>query len=306
MQKSVCAAAVAVCLFSLACDRKTPSEPSAGAPRALGGGVVRGTTIASLSPAATDLLIAIGAAERLVAVSNFDTSRAEAKGLPHVGDYQSQDWDKLAELRPAKLIVQLREDQTQRSLRGRAKGLGIEVVNVHIDTLEDVFAALTSLSAAVGEADQGEAAAKKLRAELETVRRRVAAHPKLRTLVVVDEAGRSAAGRGTFLDDILTFAGGENVAAESNEPWPTVDRAKVLELAPETVIHLLPGASPDVLRRAKEYWASMPDLPAVKRRHVHCLTDDYVLIPGPRVGKVAEQFAMVLHPFADVGPAEAR
>src|SRR5690242_14198194 len=53
-----------------------------------------GPTLASLSPAATDLLVGMGAGDHLIAVSNFDADRDETRGLPRVGDYRTQDWEK--------------------------------------------------------------------------------------------------------------------------------------------------------------------------------------------------------------------
>lgn len=259
-------------------------------------------TVASLSPAATDLIVGMGAADHLVAVSNFDPERAEGSGLPRVGDYRTQDWEKIAAIRPAKIIIQLHPDRTPAGLRDRAAALGIDLVNVQIDTLDDVFAAISKVAEAVGEPDKGKAALQKLRNQVETVRHRVAAAPKVRTLVVVDVGGRSVAGPGTFLHDILTAAGGENAATALDNPWPTVDREKIEALMPQVVIHLLPGASPQQRRQAEQFWAAMPDLPAVKNKRVLYLTEDYVLLPGYRVGDLAEQFALILHPFANVGP----
>src|SRR4051794_5058399 len=62
-------------------------------------------TVASLVPAATDLLIGMGAGDRLVAVSNFDAKRGATRALPRVGDYQTIDWERLASLRPNIMIT---------------------------------------------------------------------------------------------------------------------------------------------------------------------------------------------------------
>lgn len=246
----------------------------------------------------------MGAADHLVAVSNFDVERAEIAGLPRVGDYRTQDWEKLAGLKPDKMIIQLHPDRMPAGLRDRASGLGIGLVNIQIDDLDDVLAAIPRLAAAVEEPDRGEAALRRLREQFDTVRHRVAAAPKVRALVVVDVGGRSVAGPGTFLHDILTTAGGENAAATLNNPWPTVDREKIAQLQPQVVIHLLPQASPQVRAQAEQFWAAMPDLPAVKDKRVHYLTDWYVLLPGYHLGTLAEQFGLILHPFANVGPTE--
>lgn len=259
-------------------------------------------TVASLSPAATDLIFGMGAADHLVAVSNFDPDRVEAAGLPRVGDYRTQDWEKLAAIRPARMIIQLHPNRTPAGLRERAAALGIDLVNVQIDTLDDIFAAIPTVAQAVGEPEKGDAALQKLRKQFDTVRHRVAAAAKVPALIVVDVGGRSVAGPGTFLHDILIAAGGENAATALDNPWPTVDREKIEALTPQVVIHLLPGASTPQRLQAEQFWAAMPDLPAVKNKRVHYLTEDYVLLPGYRVGDLAEQFALILHPFANVGP----
>jgi iron complex transport system substrate-binding protein len=165
-----------------------------------------------------------------------------------------------------------------------------------------VLRAYGVLGEAVNERDKAARAEAGLRRQLETVAHRVKGRPRVPTLLVVEAGGRSVAGRGTFLHDMLTAAGGENVAAGMDNAWPTVDREKILELSPRAVIHLLPGAAPQEVAQARRYWEAMPDLPAVKDRRVHLLTEWYVMLPGHHLGKVAEQFALALHPFANVGP----
>lgn len=308
------ATAIIVAAALAACDRKSaPGDPDATPPRENGTTAPRASadarpaasaapTVASLSPAATDILLGIGAADHLMAVSNFDAERPEITGLPRVGDYRTQDWEKLAALKPDKMVIQLHPDRTPAGLRDRAAGLGIALVNIQIDTLDDVFAAIPKLAAAVEKPAKGDAALKRLREQFDTVRHRVAAAPKVRALVVVDVGGRSVAGPGTFLHDILTAAGGDNAAASLGNPWPTVDLEKIAQLQPQVVIHLLPQASPQVLAQARQFWATMPHLPAVKNRRVHYLTDWYVLLPGYHLGTLAEQFALILHPFANLAP----
>jgi iron complex transport system substrate-binding protein len=105
------------------------------------------------------------------------------------------------------------------------------------------------------------------------------------------------AGRGTFLHDILIAAGGEKVAAQLPSPWPNVDRDMIAHQKPQVVIHLLPSASPQVLAAARKFWADQPDLPAVRERRVHLMTEWYALLPGYHVGTMAEQFGRVLHPL---------
>src|SRR4051812_36065934 len=57
-------------------------------------------TVASLVPAATDLILGMQAGEHLVAVSNWDAPQAAIAGLPRAGDYRDVDWEKLTQVRP--------------------------------------------------------------------------------------------------------------------------------------------------------------------------------------------------------------
>ena len=296
-------------LSGAACDQApkpaTATEPTSG--RESGRAVPpsrnqKMPTLASLSPAATDLLIGMGAGDHLIAVSNFDAERDETRGLDRVGDYRTQDWEKLSALRPQKMIIQMRPDRLPPGLRDRAGKLGIELVNLTIDGLADVFGAIPQLGRAAGEEPKAEVRLARLREQFETVRRRVENAPKVKTLIVVYDDGRSVAGPGTFLDDILKAAGGENAADPLGIQWPTLDREKIVELQPQVVIHLLPAASPQVVREARKFWASLPDLPAVRDKRVHVLTEWYALLPGDHVGQLAEQYALILHPFANVKP----
>ncbi len=116
------------------------------------------------------------------------------------------------------------------------------------------------------------------------------------TLVVTDEVGAGAAGSGTFLDELLTIAGGSNVAGNEGAGYPGVDREKIIALKPEVVLHLLPERPQRIVDEAKRFWASLPDVPAVKNGRVHYLTDASVMQPGLGVGQVAEMFADRIHP----------
>ncbi|HMO26587.1 MAG TPA: hypothetical protein PKB10_09985, partial [Tepidisphaeraceae bacterium] len=70
----------------------------------------RPMTVASLSPAATDLILGAGLDDRLVAVSSYDSADV-ARGRSRVGDYLTIDWEKLAEVRPRLMIIQVHPDR---------------------------------------------------------------------------------------------------------------------------------------------------------------------------------------------------
>ncbi len=251
--------------------------------------------VISLVPAATDILIGMGADEHLVGVSNFDENPAIAK-LPRVGDYLTTDWEKIARLRPQLLVTQYSLGRTPEGFLQNARALGITQLNLHIDRLDDVFTAMGQLGEAVGEPQKGARAERDLKAEISKVRQRVAGKRPVRTLIVTDDAGRQAAGPGEFLDDVLSIAGGTNALGASAPMYPTIDREQQIALAPEVILQLLPNASPQVREQARRAWDAAGQIPAVRDGRVYQLTEWNVELPGYQLGHFASKVADLLHP----------
>jgi iron complex transport system substrate-binding protein len=280
------AAVVALTMLftSMGCDRRGPGTSA------------KHPSVASLSPAATDIVVAIGAVDHLVAVSNYDFGKAAVSGLPGAGDYLTVDWERLAELRPDVLLVQVREAAAPDGFKDRAKQLNIRPVFIHIDDLDDIAVATKTVGDAIAESEKAAAATRAMRDKLAAVAQSVSGKPRVSTLIVTDEVGAGVAGAGTFLDELLTIAGGTNAAAGEGGGYPKVDREKIIALAPAVVLHLLPDKPAPTVEQARKYWERMPDVPAVKNARVHVLTQSSVMHPGLGVGEVAELFAEKIHP----------
>jgi iron complex transport system substrate-binding protein len=252
--------------------------------------------VVSLAPAASDIIEGIGAGDHLVAVSNYDTDPRTAK-LPRVGDYLNTDWERIAPLHPGVIVTQFIEGRTPAGFVDRARQIGARQVNIHIDVLDDIYAAVATLGDACGEQAQGAAAAQRLRKHIEAIHRKVAGEPAVPALIVIGPEATGVAGTRTYLDDLLTAAGGRNVIEAAG--YPTIDHERLAKLAPQVIIQLLAApAPPQVQRQAEATWAAMPDVPAVRNGRVARLSEWYVMEPGYEVGTLAEQFARILHPHA--------
>jgi iron complex transport system substrate-binding protein len=267
------------------CGKAPAPAPAAKSPR-----------IASLVPAATDLIVGMGAADHLVAVSNWDTARPQTRDLPRVGDYQTIDWEKLAALRPQIMIVFMSGDRMPAGIQQHADALSIRLVNVKTERLSDIFSTIDSLGAMLEEPQKATDLKQRIQQKLDAVAARVKDLPKVKTLVARDEEGFALIAGDTFVNDLLEIAGGENVAGDFPIRYPNVDRERVIELSPQAVIQLMPEAPPQVVERARQLWAQTPQIPAVRDGRVYILTDWYVIQPGSHVAELAEKLAESLHP----------
>ena len=249
--------------------------------------------VASLVPAVTNLLLGVGRGDVLVAVSNYDTDPRVGE-LPRVGDLLSVDWEQLAAARPTLMVVQINPDKLPPGLKERAADLGIELVNVRLNTLADIGDALATLREKIEPG--GESWRQRFDARLDAVRARVADLPKVPALLALSPDATFVAGRGGYLDDLLGVAGGENALPPDSPPYPTLDRERLLPLRPRKVVMILPAASEATRAQARQFAANPPSQWPATPADVTLITDAYALVPGWGVLDLADAMSDALHP----------
>lgn len=278
------AAARAICVLAVAlaaCSRPAPP-------------VAPGQRLAVLAPAAAETLALLGVADRVVAVGDWVTWPPEIAAKPKLGAYDEPSRERLLELGVDTLV-------TSASVAGRAgreelERLGIRVVEFETDTFAGALEGIETVGALVGREPQAARLVAGVRARVDAVATGVAGAPRVRALVVVGRDPLFVAGPGSFLDELVRLAGGENVAADAGAPWAMVSLEAMLARRPEVILDTSenrPGAPRGAL--AGE-WARWPFLPAVAAGRVHFVDPALLAIPGPRLGEMAERMARFLHP----------
>jgi iron complex transport system substrate-binding protein len=253
-------------------------------------------TIASLVPSATDLIVGMGATDRLVAVSVYDSKRPDVGHLPKAGDYQTVDWELLASLHPSLLCTAISSDRQTQGFKDHAAALAITPLDMKVDRLVDIDTALDRLGDALKLSDRSNIAKAQIHARLDAVRKQVGNQPVIPVLIVTDAAAEAVVGPDNYLDDLLKLSGGSNAAALLHVAYPSIDREMLLHLAPQVIIQLLPDASPQEKDQAAAVWRSLPQIPAVAEGRVYPIYEEYALLPGWHVTDLAEKFAQCIHP----------
>jgi len=114
------------------------------------------------------------------------------------------------------------------------------------------------------------------------------------TLLLTSTNPLGAAGPGTFLDKMLTFAGGRNVLDASAGDYPQLSKETVVTLDPDVIVIVRgqAGDPPDELP------ASLAELQmrAVQEGNVRWLSDPHAMLPTTTMPRVTAKLAKVLHP----------
>ena len=258
--------------------------------------------IVSLVPNVTEIVYALGAGSRMVAVSSFDTYPPEVKSLPSVGALIDPNVERILSLKPDLVVIY----GSQNDLRQQLEKAGIGVFLYRHAGLDGVTATVRDLGARIGEPAAAEALARRIDAGLADVRRRVSGRPRPRTLLVFGRErlslrGMYVSGGVGFLHDMLNAAGGDDVFADVRTESVQASTEQIIARRPDVILEVRAANSafPVGDREAElRAWGALGSVPAVRNGRVHFLFDDRIVIPGPRVVDGTVALARTLHPDA--------
>jgi iron complex transport system substrate-binding protein len=248
--------------------------------------------VVSLAPSLTEILWALGAGERVVGVCAQCDYPPAVAALPRVGGYLAPSVEAVIAARPD-LVVVVPSPGNREAVRALDRA-GVQVLVVHDRTLDDFRASVRTIAGALGLAAAGERLVTEIDRGLAAVRARVAGVPARRVLLVVGHSPLVVAGAGTLQDELVTIAGGTNVAADVGQAWPQISPELVVARAPEVIVDAGMGTEAG----GHDLFAALTTVPAVRDHRVVRIAGDALFRAGPRVVEAARALARAIHPEA--------
>jgi ABC-type Fe3+-hydroxamate transport system substrate-binding protein len=254
--------------------------------------------VVSLVPATTDVVIALGAAQRLVARTDYD-SRPEVAALPSVGGGLNPNLEWLAARQPDLVIGWA--DRQSRAVIGRLAELGTSSYAAEIETLADVRATILRLGVLLGLDDRADSLVTAIDASLAGTAASVRGRAPVDALYVIALDPLIVAGPGTFIDELLTIAGARNVAGDAPARWAHLSLEELVTRAPAAVF-LATGPDAYAVRARLATLPGWSRVPAVRLGRVHPVDAAVFNRPGPEVAFVARALAAALHAPEESAP----
>jgi iron complex transport system substrate-binding protein len=252
--------------------------------------------VISIIPATTEMLFAMGAGDRLIAIGTYDRYPSEAQKLPRVGALIDPNVEQILQMRPDLVVIYA----TQTELKRRLERANIPYYSYVHKGLADITQTIRTLGMRVGAEAAGNLLATRIEQQLADVRRRVESQPRPKTLLVFGRERGSlrnidASGGQGFLHDMLETAGGTDVLADIHRQSVMMSTEMVLARAPEIIIEL--RYEKDAINNADmNAWNRLSAVPAVKNHRVILLSGEEFVVPGPRVAQATRRLAAALHP----------
>jgi len=234
--------------------------------------------VISLLPSLTESVCALGKCSTLVGVDRFSNWPKSIKDLPKLGGMGDINIERIVQLKPDVVLL-----ERASPVIARLNGLGIKTFALDIKSMSDEERALQKLDLVLGTSESARVW-NKIQKEIVRASKQIPSSEKnIRVYFEVNPAP-FAAGRSSFIGDILTRLGLVNIIPESVGPFPKINPEFVVQSKPDVIL-LTESTVADIQKRPG--WSSIP---AVMRNRICTFStdqNDVLVRPGPRMGEAA-------------------
>jgi iron complex transport system substrate-binding protein len=238
--------------------------------------------VISLLPSLTESVCALGKCSVLVGVDRFSNWPKSVDALPRLGGIADANIEGIVRLKPDLVLV-----EKSSPLIARLQSLGLSVAAFDVQSMADVQRTLRQLDVVLGSTESG---AVWDRIQLDIARASRALSPSQKSARVYFEVNAApfAAGKTSFIGELLDRLGMQNIATEKMGAFPKINPEFVVHSKPDLIMST--EASPTQLAQ-RPGWKSIPAIQGNRICFFSAAQADVLVRPGPRMGEAAALIA---------------
>lgn len=218
---------------------------------------------------------------KIIGVSEYTDYPPVLKKVSSVGPYNQVNLEKVVSLKPDLVLATLDGNSKEQVLHLRE--LGVPVVVVSTETLDQVADSIRLVAQALGLPERGTQMATQFKTGLDHIRERAKSHPKKKVLLQLSESPLIVVGGRAFLHDALRTLGATNVYEDAKAHYPRPSIEDAVHRNPDVVVVLALGGSIKPFQMMAAKWTQFKGVQAVKSKNIYVLQGDSVLRPTLRL-----------------------
>lgn len=245
-------------------------------------------SIVTLAPSAAQTLWEIGSKDKVVGVSTQASYLDGASSLPSISTYPSVDIESVVDLQPDLVLAPniISDDSVEKLRRAGLTVYKFEAAN----SITDVYTKTIVTGRLVGECDGAQKTVDWMREQIGAAKEAV--EGKQRPRVFYHMGGGWTAGDNTFIHEIITTAGGDNIATRANiHFYRVMNSESIIVNDPEWIIR---GSVP--VPNSPPYSKTT----AMQKDQIVVVNTNYINQPAPRIVYPIETIAEALHPDVEI------
>ncbi len=239
--------------------------------------------IIALQPGDVEIIYALGAGEKLVAIGTYSNYPEDTDNKKKVGSGQDTNLEEIIMLQPD-VIFMGKMAQTEEHFI-QLRDAGIKVVICDAQTIEDTYQTINFIGKIVNKSAEAEKIVNDMKLGFEELKSKAATKTPVNLYVEVSplQWGLWTCGKGTFIQEIFGLLNINNVFEDING-WAEVSEEIVIEKNPQYILTIV-GQSYGVNNSVNEIlerknWSTID---AVKNKKVFLIDSDSSARPGPRL-----------------------
>jgi len=232
----------------------------------------------SLLPSLTESICALGKCSNLVGIDRFSNWPLSLQTLPKLGGISDSNLEGIVQLKPDLVLV----DRSS-PIIARLEGLQIPVMAFDIKTMADEERALKKMDLALG-SNESDRVWNQIQAEITRANKQLDGSQKNMRVYFEVNSAPYAAGRTSFIGELLTRLELYNIIPESLGAFPKINPEFVVQAKPE-IIMLSETRLPDIKKRPG--WSAIPAIAQNRICAFNKEQSDILVRPGPRMGQAA-------------------
>ncbi len=252
--------------------------------------------IVSLAPSNTEILFALGLADRVVGVTDYCDYPPEAEAKPKIGGFSTPNIEKVVALSPdLVLAAQRHEDLIIPQLEEK----GLAVFALKLTTLDETLEAITLVGKITGKKDEASRLVAEMQNRIKAVTDKTdnlleAERPRVFHLTWHDPLKTS--GSGTLYNELIQKAGGMNIFSDVID-IQAVDFEALVARDPQVMIAGVGmGSGEDKPFQYLKTESRLKNTEAAKNGRIYGIELDLSGRAGPRIVDGLERFAKCIHP----------
>ncbi|CAM3929385.1 ABC transporter substrate-binding protein [Paenibacillus alkaliterrae] len=245
--------------------------------------------VVTLVPSETETIFAIGSGDQVVGVDEWSNYPEEAASKQKIGD-MTTNIEAVAALNPDLVLASASMNS---DAIAQLRSLNITVFATEPKTYDAVIAKIELLGHIMDKQAEAAETADHMRSVKQQVTDAVKDAEKKK--VYLEFSPGWTVGAGTFLDELLTIAGGTNISAVKPD-WYEVSAEEVVAENPQIIIYPDMGVDPNPIVAGIESRPGWDVIDAVKNKQLHAVTNDPLVRVGPRLADGLLELAKAIHP----------
>ncbi len=251
--------------------------------------------IVSLAPSNTEILFALGLDSRIIGVTDYCNYPKEAALKPHVAGYTTPDLEKLVTLKPDLIMA---ESVHEKTVLPALENLGFTVILLQSHSLNEILSNISVSGRVTGRIKHAEKLVADISARINAVAaagKNLPSEKRPRVMYVIWNEPVWTMGRNTYIDDIISKAGGRNIFTADFEKSRVVSPESIVARNPQVIIVSGMGTSADTIANNLKQQPWMQTTDAVKYNQVYVISDSNIIErPGPRIIEGLEEVAKII------------